>query len=352
VSPSRLFSEYAYFSSFSETMLGHAEELARQLIARETLGSDSLVVELASNDGYLLQFFQRQGLPVLGVEPAQNIARYAEQEKGIPTIARFFSEELARAMVAEGRRAQVVIGNNVLAHVPDLNDFVRGVRHLLAPGGIAVFEVPYIKDMLDGTEFDTIYHEHGCYFSLTALRALFERSGMHVVDVERIAIHGGSIRVSAAHAGSRGVSERVDDLLHEEQAWAVDGPEPYAHFARAVHDLKARLLDLLSAIRDGGERIAAYGAAAKGVTLLSFCGIGAQYLEFVVDRSTHKQGKLFPVGGLPIYAPAALLERRPTYALLLTWNFADEILRQQSEYIARGGQFILPVPEPRVITRD
>jgi SAM-dependent methyltransferase len=348
VAPERLFSDYVYFSSFSETMLHHAEAMASDLIAGERLGGGSLVVELASNDGYLLQYFKARGVPVLGIEPAQNIAAVAERERGIPTLARFFGRAVGQELAAEGRRADVVIGNNVLAHVPDLNSFVGGVAALLKPGGVAVFEVPYLGEMLERVEFDTIYHEHQCYFSATALASLFERHGLELVDVERQPIHGGSLRVFAAPAGTRRRSDALVALLDEERGWGVDRADAYAAFADRVAALRRDLLALLDELSAKGQRLAAYGASAKGVTLLSFCGIGAERLEFVVDRSTVKQGHRYPAGGLPILPPEALLERRPDYALLLTWNFAEEILRQQRPYRQAGGKFIVPVPEPRV----
>ena len=349
VAPERLFSDYVYLSSFSDTMLHHAEAMASDLIAGERLGGGSLVVELASNDGYLLQYFKARGVPVLGIEPAQNIAAVAERERGIPTIAHFFDAALAAVLAAQGRRADVVIGNNVLAHVPALSGFVHGVATVLKPSGIAVFEVPYLGEMLDRVEFDTIYHEHQCYFSATALAALFAGQALPICDLQPVAIHGGSIRVFAAPAGARPPTERLQALLREEQEWGVSTPEPYVEFAGRVGALRRRLVELLARLKGEGRRIAAYGAAAKGVTLLSYCGIGAETLEFVVDRSTVKQGQRYPVGGLPILPPEALLERKPDYALLLTWNFAAEILRQQQAFREAGGRFIVPVPEPRVV---
>jgi hypothetical protein len=348
VSPPALFSDYVYFSSFSETMLRHAEALAGKLVEEERLGDGSLVVEVASNDGYLLRFFKQRGVPVLGVEPAANIARVAEAEHAIPTVVEFFGVALAERLVAEGRRADVVIGNNVLAHVPELNDFAAGVRLLLSDRGRAVFEFPYVKNMLDGLEFDTIYHEHQCYFSLAALSRLFACHDLDVCDVERIPIHGGSLRLSVAPAGSRRPSPRVAELRQAEEQWGVSDAAPYDRFAASVGELRERLVAEVRSLKAGGARLAAYGAAAKGVTLLSYCGLGAAELEFVADRSSYKQGKRYPVGALPILPPSALEERRPDYALLLTWNFADEILRQQEGYRAAGGRFIVPVPEPRI----
>jgi hypothetical protein len=237
----------------------------------------------------------------------------------------------------------------VLAHVPDLNDFVSGVATMLKRSGIAIFEVPYVKDMLDNVEFDTIYHEHQCYYSLTALQALFATHGLELVDVERIPIHGGSIRVSFAPRGARTPHGRVAALLTSERGWSVGDTAPYASFATRVDELKTQLRDLLDRLKHDGARIAAYGAAAKGVTLASYCGVGAEYLQFVVDRSPHKQGRRFPVDALPIRPPEALVEERPDYAVLFTWNFADEILRQQAAYRAAGGKFIVPVPRPSVV---
>jgi hypothetical protein len=341
VSPERLFSDYLYFSSFSDTMLRHAEGMVDAL----ALPRGARLVEIASNDGYLLKFGKQRGMEVLGVEPAANVARVAE-ERGIPTLVEFFGRRLAERLVAEGKAADAIVGNNVLAHVPEPNDFAAGVATLLERDGVAQFEVPYAKEMLDKVEFDTIYHEHQCYFSVTALAALFGRHGLRVVDVERFPIHGGSIRVSLRHHGEP--SARAAAMLADEQRWGVASPEPYRAFAARVGELRDRLNALLTELKAGGARIAAYGAAAKGVTLTSYCGIGADTLEFVADRSTHKQGRQFPVGRIPILPPDALLERRPDYALLLTWNFADEILAQQAAYRAAGGRFVVPVPSPRI----
>ncbi len=345
VSPEALFSDYVYFSSNSETMLRHAQALADDLVEREQLGPDHLVVEIASNDGYMLQYFKQHGVRVLGIEPAANIAHFAETVKGVPTLARFFTRELAHELALEGRCADVILGANVLAHVPEVNGFVAGVSALLKRSGVAVFEAPYLCDMLDNVEFDTIYHEHQCYFSLTALQHLFGRHGLDVVDVQRVAIHGGSLRVTVAPVGSRSASNAVSALAEEERDLTA---ERYDEFAQAVAHLKRELRALLDQVKAEGGRVAAYGASAKGVTLTSYCGIGAGDIEYVVDRSVHKQGKRFPVGGMPIHAPEKLAESRPDYALLLTWNFAEEIMRQQADYIAAGGRFIVPVPRPRI----
>jgi SAM-dependent methyltransferase len=349
VPPDDLFRDYVYFSSFSETMLRHSAELAAQLIRDERLGPKSLVVEAASNDGYLLKNYAAAGVPVLGIEPARNVARVAVEEHGIPTREEFFGRDYAKRLVSEGLRADVFHAHNVLAHVPDLNGFVAGIRTLLKPTGVAVVEAPYVKDMLDHCEFDTIYHEHLCYFSLTALDQCFRQHDLVIRDVERVPIHGGSLRLFASHAeGIDAVSPRVADLLEEEARWEVGTLEPYRMFAERVGQIRRGLRDLLTGLKANGKKIAAYGASAKGSTLLNFCGIGPETLDFVVDRSTVKQGKFTPGTRLRIYPPDKLLEEMPDFTLLLTWNFADEILRQQAEYQTRGGRFIVPVPLPRV----
>lgn len=350
VPPERLFRDYAYFSSYSDTMLRSVGALSGRLVRDRGLGGDSLVVEVASNDGYLLQFYRRAGVPVLGIEPARNIARVAE-ERGIPTVAEFFGRDLAAELAGTGRQADVIHANNVLAHVPDLNGVVAGFRELLKPDGVAIVEVPYVRDLLEHVEFDTIYHEHLCYFSLTALDRLFARQGLRIVDVERLPIHGGSLRVFgvAADAASAATpSARVAELLQEEAAWGVLDEATYRDFERRVTRLRAELVTLLGRLKSERKRIAAYGASAKGSTLLNYCGVGSETLDFVVDRSPVKQGRYTPGTHLQIFSPDKLLEEMPDYALLLTWNFADEILAQQAEYQRRGGRFIIPVPEVKV----
>jgi SAM-dependent methyltransferase len=349
VPPDVLFREYVYFSSFSDTMLRHAMELSRRMITERRLSPESMVVEAASNDGYLLRNYKAAGVGVLGIEPARNVAKVAREQHGIPTREDFFNDTLARELVSDGIRADVFHAHNVLAHVPDLNGFIAGVRAILKPTGVAVLEVPYVKDMLDHCEFDTIYHEHLCYFSLTTLDRCFRRHGLVIVDVERVAIHGGSMRLFAIPVERvNGVPPRVSALLAEEAMWGVDTLEPYLAFASRVNHIRSSLRMMLLNLKASGHRIAAYGASAKGSTLLNYCGIGPETLEFVVDRSPVKQGKFTPGSNLRIFSPDKLLEEQPDYTLLLTWNFADEILRQQDEYRQRGGRFILPVPTPRV----
>lgn len=349
VPPEELFRDYLYFSSFSDTMLQHAQAIVERVLELRPLGTNSLAVEIASNDGYLLQYYKQAGIPVLGIEPAINIAHVAQDERGIRTLTDFFCVDTARRLVAHGERADVIHANNVLAHVPDLNGFVQGLRLLLKPGGIAIIEVPYVKDLIDRCEFDTIYHEHLCYFSLTALNQLFKRHGLTIRQVERLAIHGGSLRISVCvDTGAPGAAA-VTELLEEEARWGVNRLDFYQDFARRVAELKTSLRNLVFDLKEQKRRLAAYGAAAKGSTLLNYFGIGRSALDFVVDRSTHKQGRYMPGVRLPICSPAKLLEEMPSHVLLLTWNFADEILSQQAEYRRRGGKFIIPIPELRVV---
>jgi SAM-dependent methyltransferase len=345
VPPEELFSDYLYYSSFSDTMLRHAQSLVASLIIERQLGPTSLVVEIASNDGYLLQYYARAAVPVLGIEPAANIAGEAVK-RGVPTIVEFFGRELAVRLSAGGQRADVIHAHNVLAHVADLNGFVAGIGVLLKPDGVAVIEAPYVKDLIDHCEFDTIYHEHLCYFSLTALDQLFRRHQLFINDVERIPIHGGSLRVTVGKSGA--ATPAVARLLAEEAAWGVDRYITYRDFGARVETLKATLTAMLAGFKRRGDRIAAYGAAAKGSTLLNYFGIGRETLDFVVDRSPYKQGRFMPGVHIPILAPERLLEDMPDEVLLLTWNFADEILEQQKAYRQLGGRFIIPVPDVKV----
>jgi SAM-dependent methyltransferase len=347
VSPDVLFDEtYVYFSSFSEELLRHSRENAERLIASRDLGADSLVLELASNDGYMLRNFAARGIPVLGIDPAPAPAR-AAREAGIPTLEAFFGEELARRLAAEGKRADVVIANNVLAHVPDLNGFVEGIRIVLKSDGMAVIEVPYVKDLIDRGEFDTIYHEHLCYFSVSALARLLSRHGLCLERVEHYPIHGGSLRLRVG--AGREVDDSVQAYLDEEQRSGLTDVTYYRDFASRVRAIQEDLLSTLRRLKQAGNRIAAYGAAAKGTILLNSTGIGGDLVDFVVDRNVHKQGRLVPGVRIPIDDPARLIREMPDYVLLLAWNFRDEILSQQDGYRRRGGKFVIPVPKPMVV---
>lgn len=349
VDPDVLFGHYLYFSSFSRTMLDHAARAAEALIAARRLTPASLVVELASNDGYLLKNFLQRGIGVLGIEPARNIAAVA-QAAGIPTRAVFFGRDTAEALAAEGIRADAVLGNNVLAHVADLNGFVAGAARLLKPDGCVVFEAPYVGDMIDNVEFDTIYHEHLCYFSLHALRHLFRRHGLELTDVQRLPIHGGSLRVAGEPAGTAPVSDRVRTLLALEERRGMTTLAFYERFAERVQTLCRDLRAELDRRLKAGQSLAAYGASAKGSTLMNVAGIGTSHLAFVADVSTAKQGKLTPGNHLPIVPPAALTTGhagapRPDAVLMLAWNLTAEIASQQAAYLDAGGEFIIPIPK-------
>jgi SAM-dependent methyltransferase len=344
VPPERLYAGYAYFSSFSDAWVSHARQIAERLTVDRQLNDRSLVLEVASNDGYLLQHYQHAGIPVLGIEPADNIARIAEA-RGIPSIVRFFGLDMAVELRSAGKMADVIHANNVLAHVPDLRGVISGFKTLLAPGGVVVVEVPYVRDMIERGEFDTIYHEHLCYFSVTALVRLFAAQGLTITQVERLPTHGGSLRIFAErpedHPASSGT---VAQLLHEEAEWGISDPGRYDRFASLAEQIRNDLVNSIADLRSKGRSIAAYGAAAKGATLLNFAGLTTRDIDFVVDRNTHKQGRYMPGAHLPILPVEALLERQPDETILLAWNFADEILAQQAEYLRRGGHFLIPVP--------
>lgn len=345
--PEALFSEYSYFSSVSDTVVDNAKAIATRLVSERELGPDDLAMEIASNDGYLLRNYVAAGIPVLGIEPAANVVPTAE-ENGVPTRNAFFTSELGSDLASAGSRASILHANNVLAHVPSINGFVKGIAAVLRDDGVAVIETPYVCDLIDHLEFDTVYHEHVFYYSLSAIDTLFRRNGLMVVDVERIPIHGGSLRVFAAR-GPAQPSHEVDRLLAEEADRGVTLKGYYAGFGSQVKRLCVDLRDLLVRLKGGGARLAAYGAAAKGATLLNAAGIGRELLEYVVDRSPHKQGLHMPGALLPILPAEHLAEDRPDFVLVLAWNHVEEIVRQQASYLGSGGRFIVPVPEPRIL---
>ena len=347
VPPEQLFgADYPYFSSFTDSLLRHSAANVAARIAERRLDGKSLVVELASNDGYLLQYYRERGIPVLGIDPALGPVA-AARARGVETLQAFFGRELAIQLATNGRQADVIHANNVLAHVADTNGFVSGIGTLLKDDGVAVIEVPYVKELIDHGEFDTIYHEHLCYFSVTALTELFRRHGLALNRVEPLAIHGGSLRlfVEKRERQDRSVAE----YLQAERRAGVDRFDYYAGFSARVARIRGDLLELLARLKREGARIAGYGAAAKGTILLNFAGIGREMLEFVADRNVHKQGRYMPGVRLPIVAPGRILETQPDYLLILPWNFKDEIMEQQGEYRSRGGRFIVPVPEVVVI---
>lgn len=346
VAPEALFSDYVYFSSFADTTLKNAEQLVTKLTKTRNLGKDSLAMEIASNDGYLLQHYLKAGVPVLGIEPAQNIAKVAT-ERGIDTVCEFFGKQCAQQLKSQGKQADVIHGNNVLAHVADLNGVAEGIGVVLKQNGMASIEVPYVRDMVDHVEFDTIYHEHLCYFSLTALDKLFRQHKLFITDVERISIHGGSLRIFITKNDAP--SKAVKELLAEEQKIGMNTVGYYANFGARVSNLRKELRELLQQLKKQGKRVAAYGASAKGSTLLNFFEIGQESMDYVVDRSTVKQGRYTPGTRFPIFPTEKLVQDMPDYCLLLTWNFADEILQQQSEYRKKGGQFIIPIPELKIV---
>jgi SAM-dependent methyltransferase len=348
VPPEKLFVDnYLYFSSFSDHLLRHSRANALAHIERQGLGPDSFVVEVASNDGYLLKNFVEAGVPVLGIDPAPTQAAAAEAN-GVPTLAEFFGTDLARQLAAERGKADVIIANNVMAHVPDLNGFVAGYRELLKQTGVVTVENPYVRDLIEHGEFDTIYHEHFCYFSCSAVDALVRRNGLFLNHVEHFPeLHGGTLRW---HLGKRDEpSEAVTRYLREEQERGMLDIGYYKDFGTRVEGIRDGLLALLRDLKAQGKTIAAYGAAAKGATLVNYAGIDTALVDFVVDRNVHKQGLLMPGVHIPIVGPEALAERKPDYTLLLAWNFKDEIMAQQDEYRRAGGQFIVPVPEPAVV---
>jgi SAM-dependent methyltransferase len=349
VSPEEIFTEYAYFSSYADSWLRHAKDYADMMVRRFGIGAGSRVVELASNDGYLLQYFVEKGIPVLGIEPARNVAK-AAVEKGVPTLVEFFGARLAEKLAADGRRADLVVGNNVLAQVPGLNDFVGGIKVLLKPEGIATLEFPHLLRLIDENQFDTIYHEHFSYFSFLAVDKVFAAHGLTLFDVEELTTHGGSLRIYARHAEDRTkpVGGRVGGLRDRERAAGLDRMAAYSAFSEKVVETKRKILDLLIGIKREGKTICGYGAPGKGNTLLNYCGIRTDFLDYTVDRNPYKQGKYTPGTRIPIFPPERIKETRPDYVFILPWNFKEEIIGQLAYVRDWGGRFIVPIPEARI----
>jgi SAM-dependent methyltransferase len=346
--PEDIFTQYDYYSSFSETWLQHARAYAEEMVAEFALGPSSQVVEIASNDGYLLQYFQALGLPVLGVEPAINIAQ-AARAKGIPTENLFFGLQAAQNLVGRGFSADLAIGNNVLAHVPDINDFVAGYARLLKPGGLMTVEFPHLLNLVRETQFDTIYHEHFSYLSLSVVRKVFQAHGLMVFDVRELPTHGGSLRVFAClEKAGRPVQPRVAGIIEQERAARLDDYSGYAGFAQAAGEIKAALLEFLLKARREGRRVMGYGAAAKGNTLLNYAGVKPDLLPLVADRNPSKQGKLLPGSRIPVKSPEELLAARPDYILILPWNIREEVMTQLAEIRQWGGRFVTAVPGLKV----
>jgi len=348
-SPEHIFSDYAYFSSYSESWLNHAKGYTQLMIERYGFNSDSLVVEIASNDGYLLQYFKQNDIPVLGVEPAKNVAEVAEAA-GIPTIVKFFGAQTATELASEGKGADLLLGNNVLAHVPDLNDFVEGMSILLKPQGIITMEFPHLMRLMENNQYDTIYHEHFSYFSFTTVQKVFSSHGMTIFDVEEIQTHGGSLRIYARHNEdtSKPVSDKVTELSRREVDSGFTDMDFYIAFNDKVRESKLAILEFMIRAKSEGKTIAGYGAPAKGNTLLNYCGIRTDFIDYTVDRSPYKQDHYLPGTRIPIYSPDKVEETKPDYLVILAWNLRDEIIQQMSHIRDWGGRFVVLIPKVEV----
>ena len=346
IDPAELFSDYVYFSSNSDTMLKSVADLVEHLVP--SLPENAFVIEIASNDGYLLKNYIRHNINALGIDPAQNIAKVAN-ENGIPTLCDFFGESLALSLASEGKKADIIHANNVMAHVPNINGFIAGIKHLLKPKGRAIIEVPYFMDLFEKLEFDTIYHEHVYYFSVKPLQIAFERHGLELFDIEKIAMHGGTLRLYVGHKDAYTLRPIVSEMIATEEYIGIYTSSTFDNFMGKLNTLKNNLLRVLTNLKNDGAKIAAYGASAKGTTLLNYFGITSEMIDFVVDRSVVKQGLYTPGTYLEIKEPSALIESKVTHALLLSWNFAEEIISQQQEFIMKGGKFIVPLPEVKIV---
>jgi len=348
-SPEKIFGDYAYFSSFSDTWLKHSEEYSELMIERYGLTQDSLVIEIASNDGYLLQFFKKKGIPILGIDPAANIARSAEK-KGIPTLVKFFGVKTALELFNKNQQADLITANNVLAHVPNLNDFVKGLKILLKPKGVITIEFPHLLELIQQNQFDTIYHEHFSYFSFLTVQRIFTQHNLTIFDVEKLDTHGGSLRIFVKHPENNElvINNRVEKLLEEEQKFGLDKLSSYSNFSEKVKLIKKSLLEFLSIAKKQNKKIVGYGAAAKGNTLLNYCNIGQDYIDFVVDRSSHKQDTFLPGTHIPVLNPEEIKKTKPDYILILPWNLREEIMGQLNFIREWGGKFVISIPEVKI----
>ena len=348
--PGEIFADYAYFSSYSKSWLEHARQYTETMIRLHNLSGAKRVVEIASNDGYLLQYFKQSGIPVLGVEPAANVAKVA-LAAGIPTVIKFFGTNTARELVRDGQQADLLLGNNVLAHVPDLNDFVSGMKILLKSDGLITMEFPHLANLIEQSQFDTIYHEHCSYLSLATVERIFSRHGLVIFDVDELETHGGSLRIYAKHCEDSGkaVSDRVARIKGHENELGLDKLETYTSFANKVREVKYSLLELLIKIKRQGKSVVGYGAPAKGNTLLNYCGIREDFLDYTVDASPHKQGCLLPGTHIPICHPDMIKETRPDYLLILPWNLKAEVMQQMAYIRQWGGKFVVPIPHVEVL---
>lgn len=349
-SPEEIFSDYVYFSSYSDSWLLHSKNYVELVTEKFKLNEKSLVIEIASNDGYLLQYFQEKKIPVLGIEPAENVALVAEA-KGIPSLVKFFGVQTAKELVGQGKQADLLLGNNVLAHVPDINDFVAGMKIVLKPDGIITMEFPHLLQLIEKNQFDTIYHEHFSYLSFLTVERVFARHGLTLFDVEEIPTHGGSLRIYGKHQEEEklAISDRVTKLKEKEIKAGLDKIETYLEFDRKTKAIKRQLLSFLIDAHEKGKTVVGYGAPAKGNTLLNYCGIRTDLLDYTVDRSPHKQGLFLPGTHIPIYAPDKIRATKPNYVLILPWNLKDEIVEQMADIRQWGGKFVVPIPEVNVI---
>jgi len=348
--PENIFREYLYFSSYSDTWLNHAKLYSKQMIERFDLNRNNLVIEIASNDGYLLQFFKENNIPILGIEPALNVAKVAT-EKGLPTITEFFDTELAKKLQSEGKQADLLIGNNVLAHVPNINDFVAGLKIILKDYGIITMEFPHLLQLIKNNQFDTIYHEHFSYLSLFVTKAIFSHHKLKIFDIEQLPTHGGSLRVFATHNENENIiiSKKVNEFINEEHQFGLSNIETYRNFSNKVESVREKLLSFLNTAKNEGQKVVCYGAAAKGNTLLNYCKVDSRLVDYIVDKNPHKQGKFLPGSHLPIKSPDEILKTKPSFVLILPWNIKDEIINQMNHIRKWGGKFVVPIPEVNII---